>query len=68
MQKTKRRKRKAVAELATVTFTREEAMALLSGIGVALRLGQEPPESVAPHLASAIDKLDVAFGFQLGGE
>jgi hypothetical protein len=65
MTKTKRRKRKAfeaVADAATVTLTAGEATALISGIGVAIKY-EEVPEDIAPHLARALEKFDVAFGF-----
>lgn len=70
MRKTAKNKRKktkmvTVAEIATLTLTHSEAFAMLSGVGYALSAGGEPPEDVAPHLASAIEKFNVAFGFDL---
>lgn len=65
MTKTKRRKRRAVpsvASAATLTLTLDEATALLSAVGVAIQY-QDVPEDIAPHLASALEKFDVAFGF-----
>lgn len=65
MVKTKRRKRtpvRRVADMATITLTSDEATALLSGVGVAIKY-EDVPEDIAPDLARAIDKFDVAFGF-----
>lgn len=67
MTKTKRRKRRvlpSVADAATLTLTLDEASALLSGVGVAIQY-QDVPEDIAPHLARALEKFDVAFGFGL---
>lgn len=67
MTKTKRRKRRVPphrAAAATVTLTLDEATALLSGVGVAIQY-YDVPESIAPHLARALEKFDVAFGLGL---
>jgi hypothetical protein len=64
MASKKRKARPFVADAATITLTADEARAILSGVGAALRHG-DPPDAVAPHLATAIEKFDVAFGFQL---
>ena len=67
MTKTKRRKRRAPthrAAAATVTLTLDEASALLSGVGVAIQY-ESVPEGIAPDLARALEKFDVAFGFGL---
>lgn len=67
MSKTKRRKRRvfpSVADAATVTLTVDEASALLSAVGVAIQ-HEDVPENIAPHLARALEKFDVAFGFGL---
>lgn len=67
MSKAKRRKRRAVpsvADAATLTLVLDEATALLSAVGVAIQY-QDVPEDIAPHLARALEKFDVAFGFGL---
>jgi len=65
MSKVKRRKKTlfpSIADAATVTLTSDEAAAMLSAVGVAIQY-EEPPTRVAPHLARALEKFDVAFGF-----
>ena len=65
MSKTKRRKRRVlppVAAAGTVTLVLDEATALISAVGVAIQ-HEDVPEDIAPHLARALEKFDVAFGF-----
>jgi hypothetical protein len=64
MMKRKRTRKPAVAPAGTITLTGDEAHALLCGVGKALQ-DADPPEDVAPHLSTAIEKLDIAFGFGL---
>ena len=51
---------------ASISMTRREAAAILSGVEVALSVsGGEPPKEVARPLAMAVQKISDAFEFVL---
>lgn len=59
-------KRSNRVDRASVSMSRSEASALLSGIEVALQAnGGRPPDSVARPLARAVKKISDAFQFVL---
>lgn len=47
-------------KVASITFTANEAEALLGCVRAALRFA-EPPKAIFPHFVSAMDKFFVAF-------